>query len=142
VVVVFWSCLRIFGWALALWLVGRWLLKSSFGYLKAAEVVGLATMISVLGVVVKTLLQVNFSNPSASPSLALVVGQFDEKNVLHMMLAMLNLFDFWELGIMGAGLARLTGATWARATLPLLPVWMLVSAVLGGLSVLAVRLNS
>ena len=140
--VVSWSFARVFFWALVLWLSGRWLLKSHFGYLKAAEVVGLATMIGVLGLIVKTLLQVNFSNPAASPSLALTVGEFDEKNVMHMLLAMLNLFDLWEVGVLGAGLARLAGATWARATLPVLVVWMILSAALGTLSALAMRLNS
>ncbi len=142
VTIVFWSFARIFFWALVLWLVGRWLLKSPFGYMKSAEVVGLATMIGVLGVVVKTLLQVNFSNPSASPSLALAVGEFDEKNIVHMMLAMLNLFDFWELGVMGVGLARLAGTAWSRAMLPLLLVWIVISAILGTVSALAVKLNS
>jgi hypothetical protein len=142
VTIVVWSFARIFFWALVLWLVGRWLLKSPIGYMKSAEAVGLATMIGVLGVVVKTLLQVNFSNPAASPSLALAVGEFDEKNILHMMLAMLNLFDFWELGVMGAGLSRLTGTPWSRAIFPLLLVWLVVSAALGTVSALAVKLNS
>jgi CHASE2 domain-containing sensor protein len=58
------------------------------------------------------------------------------------MLAMLNLFDLWEVCVLGAGLARLAGATWTRATLPVLLVWMFVSAALGAVSALAVRLNS
>jgi len=140
--IVVWSFGRLFFWSLVLWLVGRWLLKAHFKYMKTAEIVGLATMIGVLGVIVKTLLQVNFSNPAASPSLALTVGEFDEKNIVHMMLAMLNLFDLWEVCVLGAGLARLAGATWTRATLPVLLVWMFVSAALGAVSALAVRLNS
>ncbi len=140
--VVFSSFARVFFWALILWLVGRWMLKSRFDYMKAVEVVGLAGMIAVLGMVVMTLLQVNFSNPAASPSLALALGEFDEKNPIHMLLAMLNLFDFWELGVLGVGLARLTGTPWARATLPLLFVWMVVSTVLGVVAALAARLNS
>jgi len=142
VTIVAWSFARIFFWALVLWLTGRLLLKAQLAYMKTAEIVGLATMIGVLGVIVKTLLQVNFGNPSASPSLALTVGQFDEKNIVHVMLAMVNLFDLWEVGVMGAGLARLAGATWTRATLPVLLVWLLVSAALGTVSTLAVRLNS
>ncbi len=139
---VFWSFARIFFWALVLWLVGRWLLKARFDYMKTAEIVGLATMIGVLGMIVKTLLQVNFSNPSASPSPALMVGEFDEKNLLHMMLAMLNLFDLWEVGVMGVGLARLAATSWMRATVPVVVIWLLVSAALGTVSALAVRLGS
>jgi len=140
--VVFYSFARVFFWALILWLVGRWWLKAEFGYMKAAEVVGLAGMITVLGLVVKTLLQVNFSNPAASPSLALAVGEFDEKNIMHVILAMLDLFKFWELGVLGAGLARLTGTLWARATFPLLVVWLVITIVLGTFAAVAMRLNS
>jgi hypothetical protein len=142
VTVVVWSFARLFFWSLVLWLIGRWLLKARFGYMKTAEIVGLATMIGVLGAIVKMLLQVNLSNPAASPSLALTVGEFDEKNIMHMVLAMLNLFDLWEVGVLGAGLARLAGAAWTRATLPVLLVWIFISALLGSVSALAVRLNS
>jgi len=139
---VFYSFVRVFFWGLVLWLAGRWMLKAQFGYLKAVEVAGLAGMIGVLGTIVSLLLRVNFSNPAASPSLALTVGEFDEKNTLHMLLAMVNLFELWQVGVMGAGLARLARAPFLRATLPVLVIWTIISVALGTLSSLAVRLGS
>jgi hypothetical protein len=99
-------------------------------------------MIGVLGAIVALLLRVNFSNPMASPSLALTVGEFDPKNMLHVLLAMVDLFDLWQVGVMGAGLARLAGAPFARATLPVLVCWMVISAAFGALSSLAARFGS
>jgi hypothetical protein len=140
--VIIYGFVRVFFWGLVLWLTGRWLLKAPFGYLKGVEVAGLAGMIGVLGAIVALLLRVNFSNPMASPSLALTVGEFDPKNMLHVLLAMVDLFDLWQVGVMGAGLARLAGAPFARATLPVLVCWMVISAAFGALSSLAARFGS
>jgi hypothetical protein len=140
--VVGYSFARVFFWALVLWVTGRWLFKGEFGYLKAAEVAGLAGMIGVLGAIVTLLLRVNFSDPAASPSLALTLHKFDEKNISHMLLAMVNLFDLWQVGVLAAGLARLARVRFVQAALPLLVFWTLVSAVLGTLSALAVKLGS
>ena len=52
-----------------------WSLKSKFDFLKALEVAGLATMISVLGTVVTMLLTVIFGKATA-PSLALLGEPF------------------------------------------------------------------
>lgn len=140
--VVGYSFARVFFWALVVWWVGRKLFKAEFGYLKAAEVVGLATMIGVLGAIVTLLLRVNFSDPVASPSLALTLAEFDEKNISHMLLAMVNLFDLWQVGVLAAGLARLARVRFVQAALPLLLLWTLVSVVMGTMSALAVKLGS
>lgn len=126
----FWSFARVFLWALVLWLLGLWVLRVRFGYLKAAEIAGLAGMIGVLGTLVKLLLQVNLSNPASSPSLALAVKTFDPQNPWHLVLAGLNVFDMWELGLLALGLARLTGVPFARAGLPVLGVWVLLSSLM------------
>lgn len=138
--VVIYSFARVFFWALVLWLLARWLLSTRIGYMKAAEVSGLAGMIGVLGAIVALLLRVNFSNPAASPSLALTVGEFDEKNVTHMLLAMVNLFDVWQVGVMASGLARLAGVPFVRAALPLIVFWLVLSLGLGAFGAIATRL--
>jgi len=131
---------RVFFWAAVLWALGRWWLAAPFGYGKAAEVAGLAGMIGVLGMVVKALLQINFGNPAASPSLALAVGEFDPRNLSHLLLAMVDLFDLWQVGALASGLARLTGAPWLRAAVPLLGVWLVLSGLLIAASALALPL--
>lgn len=123
------SFARVFFWAVVLWLLSRWLLHAQFDYLKTVEVVGLASVISILGTIVKLLLQVNFSNVASSPSLALMVHDFDPNNPLHMLLGALNLFDFWELIVMAIGIARLAGVPFFRAGFTVFGFWILWSAL-------------
>lgn len=137
---VFWSFARVFFWALVLWLLGKWLLQVRFGYLKAVEIAGLAGMIGVLGTLVKLLLQLNLSNLMSSPSLALAVKAFDPQNPWHLVLAGLNVFDLWELGLLALGLARLTGVPFARASLPVFGVWVLLSSAMIAIAALVQRL--
>lgn len=135
------SFISLFGWSLVLWLAGLWFLKTRFKYMKAVEVVGLATMIGVLGTIVKLLLQVNLSNPASSPSLALAVKEFDPKNMLHLMLAALNAFDIWTVIVMSVGLSRLAGSPFARAAVPVFGVWLLWSAVVLVLAAMAAKMG-
>lgn len=131
---------KVFGWALVLWLLSRSLLKVPLDFMKAAEIAGLSAMIAVLGTIVTLLLQVNFSNPASSPNLALTVN-FDQKNPMHLILAALNLFDLWHLFVMAVGLSRLTGATFTRTSFTVVGFWLIwmtamiaLSSILGGLA--------
>lgn len=119
----------VFWRALVLWLLGMWILKAKFDYLKALEVAGLATMISVLGTIVTMLLTVIFGK-AAAPSLALLISQFDPKNPVHLLAGAVNLFTFWQLGVMAAGLARLAASSFARAFAVLLAYWLVFVAAL------------
>ena len=123
------SFVGVFWRALVLWLLGILILKARFDYLKALDVAGLATMISVLGAVVAMLLTVIFGK-AAAPSLALLVSQFDPKNPVHLLAAAANVFTFWQLGVMAAGLARLATSSFARAFALLLVVWLVLQAAL------------
>ncbi len=111
---VFSSFVRVFWWALVLWLLGWIFLKTKLDYLKVAEAAGLATMITVLGTIVTLLLTVILGKMT-TPSLALLVDHFDPKNGLHLALAAVNLFALWQVGVMAAGLARLSGARFSKA---------------------------
>lgn len=83
-----------FWWGLILWLVGTKALKADFSYMKGVEVAGLAGMISVLEAIVRALLILIMGNLFASPSLALLVKQFDPQNHVHGMLAVRQHHDF------------------------------------------------
>ncbi len=126
---VFASFARVFWWALILWLLGLWFLKSKFSYLKAVEVAGLATMISVLGAIVTMLLTVNFGKPTA-PNLAMTLDKFDSKNKVDLLLATLNIFSLWLVGVMAAGLARLSGTRFSRALLLVAAYWLALQTLL------------
>ena len=130
------SVVRVFWWALILWLLGRWFLKARFSYVKTVEVAGLATMISVLGAIVTLLLTVNFGKMT-TPSLAMMFSHSDPKNKLQMLFAALDLFNLWFVGVAAVGLARLAGARFPRALLLVAVYWLIFLAVMGSLGALA-----
>ncbi len=105
--------------------------------MKAVEVVGLANMISVLDGIVKTLLIVGLGNLYASPSLVLLVKEFDPQNTVHSLLAIVNVMTFWLLAVRAMGLARLSGASFAKAALWVFGIWAAYTGFFVGLGVLA-----
>jgi hypothetical protein len=121
---VFGSFAHIFWWAFVLWLIAQWFLKTKIPFLKAAEVAGLTTMILVLGTVVTILLTVITGKLGMTPSLALTVGDFDLKNKVHLLLAAVNIFSFWQIGVAACGLSRLTGAPFTKALLLVGLYWL------------------
>jgi hypothetical protein len=133
------NILRLLWWGLVLWLLGRWLLKTEFGYGKTLEIVGLALMISVLGTLVTVLLQVNFARMFATPSLALVINDFDATRKSHLMLGALNVFSIWQVAVFSIGLSRLAGAPFLRAAWVVFTYWILQESmlILAGLGQLA-----
>src|ERR1022692_2955688 len=134
------SFARVFWWAFVLWLIGLLFLKTKFGYLKAVEVAGLATMISVLGGIVALLLSVNFGKLSGA-NLDLLLGSSDPKNKLHPLLAVLDVFSFWLVGVMSVGLARLAGVRVARTFMLVAGYWLLLQFALLSLGALAASLT-
>jgi hypothetical protein len=123
------SFVRLAWWALILWLLGK-ALKRPFAYGKAMEVFGLASMITVLGAVVSVLLAVILGRMIATPSLALMVSDFDMTRKSHQMLGAINVFYFWQIGVLSVGLAKVTGFPFMRA-LPLVFIcWVLQELLL------------
>ncbi len=118
------SFVRLLWWALLIWLMGK-VLKTPFGYGKALETAGVASMITVLGGLVTILLTVNFARMIATPSLALAVKDFDVTRKSHLMLGTVNVFYFWQIGVFSAGLARLANVPFFRAMPLILGCWIL-----------------
>ena len=129
---VFSGFVRIFWWALVLWVSAIWFLKVKIPFEKAAEVAGLAIMISVLGMIVTMLLTVNFGKLGSTPSLALAVSDFDSQNKGHLLLAAVNVFSFWQIAVFACGLGRLTSVPFARALFPVLLYWLVSTLFLIG----------
>lgn len=122
---VFTNFIRLFWWAFILWLFGRWFLKVPVGYGKMMEVAGLAAMVSVLGGIVALLLQMNLDRLMVTPSAALLLPEFDMSRKSHWFLAVVNPFYFWQVGLLGLGLAKLAGAPFWRAAAPVAVFWAL-----------------
>jgi len=111
-------------WGLIVWLVGVKVFKGNFTYMKALEVAGLANMIGVLDSIVKTLLILVMGSLFASPSLALLVKQFDPQNPLHSVLAAISVMTFWALAVKAIGLSRLSGASFGKAAVWIFGIWV------------------
>jgi hypothetical protein len=126
-----------FFWGLIVWGVGAGLLKANFPYMKAVEIVGLANMVGVLEVILRTLLVVGLGNLYASTSLVLLVKEFDPQNTVHSLLALVNVMTFWLLAVRGIGLARLSGASFAKALAWVFGIWVAYTGLLVGLAFLA-----
>lgn len=124
------NVLRMLWWALVLWLLGRWWLKTEFGYVKSLEVASLALMISVLGTLVTVLLQVNFARMFATPSLALAINDFDVTRKSHVVLGALNVFYIWQVCVLSVGLSKLAGTPWLRAAWVVFTYWVLQESFL------------
>jgi len=111
-----------FWWGLILWL-GLKVWKGDSGFMKAVEVAGLANTIGILEAIVKTLLIVGFGNLFASPSLAMLVKDFDPQNPVHSLLALVNVMTFWLLTVRAIGLAKLAGVSFAKAAAWVFGIW-------------------
>jgi len=135
------SFAALFWWTTVLWLLGRYFLRTEFGYIKAMETAGLASMIGVLGAIVTLLLQINFSNLTTSPSLGLLVDNFDAKKVSHLVLAAVNVFGIWRVFVESIALARLANVPLLRSASVMIPVWLLCQSVMITMAALASRLG-
>ena len=121
-----------FIWGFFLWLVGR---KASLRYMKAVEVVGLASTIGILEAVVKTLLIFVTGTIMASTTLAWFVKDFNPQNPNHAIFAAIDVMTFWVLLVRGIGLARLTNMGAGRAIAWVFGIWISYTAFFWGLGV-------
>jgi len=113
-----------FWWGLILWLVGSKGFKGGFSYMKAVEVAGLANIIGVLEVVVRTLLILGMNNLFAGPgAILLVLKDYNPQNPLHAVLGAINLLVFWRLIVMSIGLAKLSGASIGKSAAWVCGIW-------------------
>lgn len=127
------NVIRLFWWALVLWVLGRLLLRADMTYVKALEVAGLGSMISILGGVAAALLTVCLGQISTF-SLVLFASQLAPKSMLHMVLQSVDFFDLWYLAVMTIGLARLARVPWTKA-LPLTGAyWLAMEGLLIGIA--------
>jgi len=89
----------------------------SFTYMKAVEVCALAGMVNVLGGIVTMLLAVAMGSLYANPGPVLLIREFDVVNKVHLALAAVNLVVIWYTLVLGAGLAKLSGASFIKSFL-------------------------
>jgi len=120
---LFGAFLTPFWWGLILWLLGAKGFKADLSYMKAVEVAGLANMIAVLDAILRTLLIIGMGNLFASPSLALLVKDFDPQNTYHSLLSLVNVMLFWLLAVRAIGLARAANVSFVKAAVWVFGIW-------------------
>jgi hypothetical protein len=120
------SFVTVFGLALVLKLLARFVLHHSVEYMKLVEITGLTGMVAVLGAVVQMLLVIIMGSIYVSVGPALFLGEFDIHNKAHLLLKSIDLMTFWYLAVLGVGLAKLAESTFWRATIPLFCGWALL----------------
>jgi hypothetical protein len=122
-----------FWWGLILWLVGSKGFKGGFSYMKAVEVAGLANIIGVLEVLVRTLLIFAMNNLFAGPGpVLLVLKDYDPQNPVHGILGAINLLLFCRLAVMSIGVARLSGASLAKSAGWVCGIWAAYTSLFMG----------
>ncbi len=126
-------------WGFILWFLSRTLLRVRVPFGKTLEVAGLAMMINVLGGVVAMLLIINFGRNGATPSLALMVKDFDTTRTGHLFVATANVFSIWVVWVRSIGLAKLAGVPYFRAAWAVFTFWVLEQSflILSGIGQLA-----
>lgn len=116
---------------LVFWLVGKLALKAEGGYGKYLELWGASQWIGILGGIITLLMIISMNTLYAAPSGALAVLQnFNRHDVVHRLLASLNLFSIWQMVVVGIGLAKFSGkstGTGIGVAIGLWIVWVVIS---------------
>jgi hypothetical protein len=131
-----------FFWGLILWLVGSKALGGVFPYMKGVEAAGLAGMIMVLDTIVRSLLVIVMGNVFVSPSLALLIKDWNPENKVHALLGYFNIMTFWLLAVRAIALSKLSNVSFGRAALWVFGVWIGYSALFFGFGVLMQQIFS
>ncbi len=127
-----------FWWGFLVWLLGRFVFKGQFAFMKAVEVVGLGNAIAILGSVVTTLLMVSLGSLGATPSPALLVKDYDPQNTTQTLLQLPNVITIWVLAVRSIGLAKLSGNRFLPAAIGVFGIWLAEMSLLIGIG-LAVK---
>ncbi len=124
-----------FAVTLIFWLVIKFGLKFSGPYTKMLEVLGLTSMIGFLGSIVTVIMMYVFDSMTATPSGAILIFQdFDVNSKLHLLLAQLNVFTIWQMGILGIGISKITNksmVTGLGVAYGVWILWVLASVIFG-----------
>jgi len=126
----FWGGARVFWWALVLWFLARKFLRRPIAYAKTLEVAGLGSMIALLSTVVMLVFTVNVGESFGASGFSLSVTDIGSEGQQMLASIVLNVVNFWIIGILGIGLARLTEVPWFRATFLVLAYWLLTDLLL------------
>jgi hypothetical protein len=93
--------------ALIVWLIGRFVFKAPVKYRLLLEMTGLSYMVMVLGSALSILTILALDSLYATPSLAIVIKEYNVDSSIHKLLSQLNIFSIWFVALLGIGLAKI-----------------------------------
>jgi hypothetical protein len=93
--------------ALVLWLIGKFVLKAPLKYGAMLEITGLSYMVMVLGSIISILTILALDSLYATPSLAIMIKEYNVENGIHKLLSQMNIFSIWFVALLGIGLAKI-----------------------------------
>jgi Yip1 domain len=120
--------------ALFLWLVVTKAFKVEMSFSKALEIIGLAEVITILGLIVKLLLVIWMGTMSASASLAILLKNPDTRSIPFVALSRIDLFVWWWVLVVALALAQVTGGGFRKALPWMVGFWLSISLVFIGLA--------
>lgn len=112
-----------FWWGLFAWLVGRVIFRAPMGYMRGVEIASFAGLIVALGLLVGMFLAVGTGRLLAGPHLGCFLSELDLGNRLHLTLVALNLFYFWQVGVLATGISKLANRPWLPVAVVFLGLW-------------------
>ncbi|MBW7887602.1 MAG: YIP1 family protein [Bacteroidetes bacterium] len=115
----------VFAYSLVYWVGGKIVVKSAVGYMKVVEVYGLSMFIAVVTTLLSMILIVAMGSLHAQPALSLFVSKFNPKDTMHIILAAVNLFTFWQLFVVSVGLSKIWKTTLDKGLMVTGGVWVL-----------------
>lgn len=115
--------------SLIYWLLGRFGMKGTAPYMKVVEVAGLTFFISIAESIVTTILMYVMDSLTATPSLGAFVADFNPVDKMHMALAKVNVFTFWDLSVLSIGLSRLFQRDLPKVLVIVFALWLVWSVV-------------
>jgi hypothetical protein len=113
--------------ALVLWLIGKFVLKAPLKYGTMLELTGLSYMVMVLGSIISILTILALDSLYATPSLAIVIKEYNVENSIHKLLSQLNIFSIWFVALLGIGLAKICNVATAKGMIWTFGIFVVLS---------------
>ena len=120
-----WGLGMVFALSLLYWLIGRSAMHAFAPYMKVVEVVGLASLISVIELCVSTGLILATGTLTITPTAAALFPSVAQDSLLSALLLKANPFSVWLVIVTSVGLARLFARDVPKVIVLILSLWIL-----------------
>jgi hypothetical protein len=118
-----------FAQSLGLWLMGTKLLKAHFTFGQTMNLVGLATMIIVLGHLANTLIAVGKGNMFMNLGASLFLPGINIENRWHQVIYVVTLPKLWYFTVLALGWSKLCSLSWAKALAIVFGLWLTLRVI-------------